>query len=371
LSPLIGDAAFALLSPEQSAREARALAEIVQRINQSLELDRVFALIVRHAAELLHARGARLGLVEEGAMVIAATHGEPSDLAMTDTTSFGKISSSGEHPIWERLSEVADVANVVAVPCIVNGLVIGAISVFDIPDRRFDSHDEELLLALANHAAIAIDNARLYRQSVRAMEHASILASSARSLAVHLTPEEIYADIERICKTSLDADGLSLYQASSNGVVHVAVASGAGSNITARALPKFWNVTGGAVMLSGVPLFVQDLDDVVDDSMQAILREAGIKALAFLPLGVEGRLQGLLVLRYLAPQDFDADQRALLSDFGGHCALALLNALLLERVEQRAQRLAAVAKAQQAISAAVSLSDVYAESYRAVASVVD
>jgi len=40
----------ALMSSEQSAREARALAEIVQRINQSLELDRVFALIVRHAA---------------------------------------------------------------------------------------------------------------------------------------------------------------------------------------------------------------------------------------------------------------------------------------------------------------------------------
>jgi len=79
------------------------------------------------------------------------------------------------------------------VPCVANGLVIGAISVFDVPERRFDSHDEELLLSLANHAAIAIDNARLYRQSVRSMEHASILASSARSLAMHLTPEEIYA----------------------------------------------------------------------------------------------------------------------------------------------------------------------------------
>jgi PAS domain S-box-containing protein len=360
------------MSPEQSAREARALAEIVQRINQSLELDRVFALIVRHAAELLHARGARLGLVEEGSMVIAATHGDPGDLAITAAEAFGNISSSGEHPLWERLRDIADAGNVVAVPCIANGLVIGAISVFDIPERRFDSHDEELLLALANHAAIAIDNARLYRQSVRAMEHASILASSARSLAMHLTPEEIYADIERICKTSLDADGLTLYQAAStNGVVHAALSSGPGSDVAVMALPKFWSVTGGAVMLSGIPLFVHSLDSIVDDSLQLILRDAGICAIAFIPLGVEGRLQGLLVLRYLTPQTFDADQRTLLIDFGGHCALALRNALLLERVEQRAQRLAAVAKVQQAISAAVSLADVYAESYRAVASIVD
>ncbi|HEY8794679.1 MAG TPA: GAF domain-containing protein [Gemmatimonadaceae bacterium] len=361
-----------LVSPERSAREARALAEIVQRINQSLELDRVFSLIVRHAAELLHARGARLGLVEEGAMVIAATHGDLGDLAVTASDAFGAFSSSGELPLWERRSGAPEADNIVAVPCVANGLVIGAISVFDVPERRFDSHDEELLLSLANHAAIAIDNARLYRQSVRSMEHASILASSARSLAMHLTPEEIYADIERISKTSLDADGLTLYQAAStHGVVTTAVSSGPGSNIAVLALSNFWNVAGGAVMLSGVPRFLHNLDSVVDDSIRAVLNDAGICSLAFIPLGAEGRLQGLLVLRYLTPQSFDDEQRTLLIDFGGHCALALRNALLLERVEQRAKRLAAVAKVQQAIAAAVSLEEVYAESYRAVASIVD
>lgn len=360
-----------LVSPERSAREARALAEIVQRINQSLELDRVFSLIVRHAAELLHARGARLGLVEEDAMVIAATHGDLGDLAVNASDAFGSFSSSGELPLWERRSDAPEVDNIVAVPCVANGLVIGAISVFDVPERRFDSHDEELLLSLANHAAIAIDNARLYRQSVRAMEHASILASSARSLAMHLTPEEIYADIERISSTALDADGLTLYQATANGVVTTAVSSGPGSNVTSLALPKFWSVTGGAVMLTGVPSFLHDLGSLVDDSLRAVLDEAGICSLAFIPLSAEGRLQGLLVLRYLTPQSFDDEQRTLLIDFGGHCALALRNALLLERVEQRAKRLAAVARVQQAIAAAVSLDEVYAESYRAVASIVD
>jgi PAS domain S-box-containing protein len=364
----------ALMSPEQSAREARALAEIVQRINQSLELDRVFALIVRHAAELLHARGARLGLVEDGAMAIAATHGDPGDLAITAAGAFGAISATSDPANWERTRGAPDVGNVVAVPCLANGLVIGAISVFDVPERRFDAHDEELLLALANHAAIAIDNARLYRQSVRAMEHASILASSARSLAMHVTPEEIYADIERISNTALDADGVTLYQAASlHGPATVALSSGAGRQVSSLALPQFWSMAGGSVILSGTPLFVQNLDavDITDHPLRSSLDADGINSLAFIPLGVEGRRQGLLVLRFQTPQSFDADQRTLLIDFGGHCALALRNALLLERVEQRAQRLAAVAKVQQTISAAMSLADVYAESYRAVASIVD
>ena len=293
------------MSPEQSAREARALAEIVQRINQSLELDRVFALIVRHAAELLHARGARLGLVENGSMVVAATHGDPGDLAVMASDAFGSISASGEHPLWERRRDMPQAANIVAVPCLANGLVIGAISVFDVPERRFDSHDEELLLALANHAAIAIDNARLYRQSVRAMEHASILASSARSLAMHVTPAEIYADIERITMTSLDADGLSLYQAAStHGVVNTAVSSGAGCEVVRLAIPKFWSVTGGAVMLSGHPVFLHDIDGVVNEAMRETLRDAGVRSLAFIPLGVEGRLHVLLFLSYLPRQTF-------------------------------------------------------------------
>ena len=362
----------ALVSHEQSAREARALAEIVQRINQSLELDRVFALIVRHAAELLHARGARLGLVENGSMVIAATHGDPGDLAITTTDAFGSISSSGEHPLWERRSDTSEAGNIVAVPCLANGLVIGAISVFDVPERRFDSHDEELLLALANHAAIAIDNARLYRQSVRAMEHASILASSARSLAMHVTPDQIYADIERIAYTALDADGVALYQlVATDGTVTVAFSTGAAADIAPHALIDFWKGTRGDTMRSGVPIFLRDMELLKDKRMLALVQKAGVVSMARLPLAVEGRLQGLLVLRYLTPQMFDEDQRTLLIDFGGHCALALRNALLLERVEQRAQRLAAVAKVQQAISAAVSLADVYAESYRAVASIVD
>lgn len=364
----------ALVSPEQSAREARALAEIVQRINQSLELDRVFALIVRHAAELLHARGARLGLVEDGAMAIAATHGDPGDLAISAADAFGAISGAGGPSQWERGRNAPDAGNIVAVPCLANGLVIGAISVFDVSERRFDAHDEELLLALANHAAIAIDNARLYRQSVRAMEHASILASSARSLAMHLTPEEIYADIERISSTALDADGVTLYQAASlYAPPTVALSSGIAAQVSALALPRFWTLMGGSVLLSGAPVFVQNIEDlaITEPALRQAIVNGGVRSLAFLPLGVEGRRQGLLVLRFVTPQSFDDDQRTLLMDFGGHCALALRNALLLERVEQRAQRLAAVAKVQQAISAAVSLADVYAESYRAVASIMD
>lgn len=360
------------MSPEQSAREARALAEIVQRINQSLELDRVFALIVRHAAELLHARGARLGLVENGSMVIAATHGDPGELAVSATDAFGSISSSGALPLWEPPRETPEAGNFVAVPCLANGLVIGAISVFDVPERRFDSHDEELLLALANHAAIAIDNARLYRQSVRAMEHASILASSARSLAMHLTPAEIYADIERIACTALDADGAALYQAAAiGGIVTVALSTGVAKDAAELAAADFWEGTRGETFRSGTPRFLRDVAAVKDKTLLALTEKAGICSMACIPLGVEGRLQGLLVLRYCTTQSFDDEQRTLLVDFGGHCALALRNALLLERVEQRAQRLAAVAKVQQAISAATSLAEVYAESYRAVASIVD
>ena len=99
--------------------------------------------------------------------------------------------------------------------------------------------------------------------------------------------------------------------------------------------------------------------------------ERGLNAIAMLPLVVEGRPRGLLSLRFRDTHRFEAEQRQLLTDFSSHAAVALRNALLLERTERRAARFSAIAKVQQAISSTLSLADVYPEIYRAVASVVD
>jgi len=358
----------------QGAREARALAEIVQEINQSPELDRVFALIARHASELLDAPGARVGMLENGRLSFVAAVGTArasNGFAVDDTCCADALRLA--RPARERVTAAGGAAHgVLAAPLIVGHRAIGSISVVVDGARDFTDHDERILLALANHAAIAIEHARLLRASVRTLRHASILATSARSLALNVSPQAMYADIWRIAHQSLGVDGISIYLADpGTHIAELAHVSGLSADYAEEVVPAFWDTMLARAVLTGVPDFRRDLREMADRPVSRQLLDRGVGAIALLPLIVEGRPRGVLSVRYRDVQAFEPEQRQLLTDFSSHAAVALRNALLLERTEQRAARLAAVAKVQQAISAALSLPEVYAEAYRAVASVVD
>lgn len=336
-----------------------ASTDVQDHLGQSLEAEHALSLVTRHAAELLEARGAWLAIM----------HGH--DLVITD--GFG----AGEYDIGDRLPAstvfgAASRGGIMAAPLEVGSQTVGAILVDSGGSREVGARDAALLRALADQAAIAIENARLYRASVRTMRHASILATAARSLALNVTPSAIYADIVRIARMSLGADGVTIYLVNERmDVVQQVHNEGAGLDATSEQIPDFPGTTGARVMRTGVAEFRADLREHATEPMVQRLLAAGIAAVVLLPLAVEGRSRGMLTLRFRTPKLFDVPQRQLLTDFSAHAAVALRNALLLEDMERRAARLATVARGQQAISAAVTLDAVYAEIGRAVSAVVD
>jgi len=379
LDPAHGDAAPEI-DASQGAREARALAEIVHEINQSPELHRVFALIARHAAELLGAAGAHVEMVENGELLIVGAFGEAQStvghrIPLDDVLCGETIRSS--RPVRRAVHTSSEgkargLLNAVAAPLLVGQRVIGSVCARAANGREFNEHDEQILLALANHAAVAIENARLLRASVRTLRHASILATSARSLALNVSPQAMYADIWRIAHQSLGADGITIYLADpSTRAAEQAFAAGLGADLVEQVVPSFWDTLLGRTVTAAVADFRGDLRPLAERPIVRQMLERGLTAIAMLPLVVEGRPRGLLALRFRDTQGFEPEQRQLLTDFSSHAAVALRNALLLDRTERRAARFSAVAKVQQAISSTLSLADVYAEIYRAVASVVD
>jgi signal transduction histidine kinase len=341
----------------------------------------VFALIARHATDLLGAAGSRVGMLESGEIMIVGTCGEAGvqvGARLTLDDALCAVALRAARPMrWSRAATngeapAAAPRDVVAAPLLVGHRGIGAITVLGRDGRDFSEHDEQILLALANHAAVAIEHARLLRASVRTLRHASILATSARSLALNVSPQAMYADTWRIAHQSLGADGISIFLADTGTrVTDLAYAAGVGADLADQVVPNFWDTFAGRALQAGLADFRRDLHESADRPFSRMLIERGINAVAMLPLVVEGRPRGLLSLRFRDAQGFEPEQRQLLADFSSHAAVALRNALLLERAEQRAARFSAVAKVQQAISGALSLNEVYAEIYRAVASVVD
>jgi PAS domain S-box-containing protein len=372
---------------EQLSR-ARALAEILQSINQSLEVERVIQLLANHSTELLAGGPAHVLLLDgevlrtaasTGASGVAAEGRQSSEQRFAaeairlrsavrtddlDATAQGHdTESAGEDPHRRRVGAMA-------APLQIGGRPIGAVVVLTKPERQFSEHEEQLLITLATHGAIAVENAKLYRAAAQTARHAGILAATARTLTFNVSAESLYAGLARLVTESLRADGFSIHAADA-GYEQVTLlhSHGSGAEPPNADVGGFWDTPAGMAMRSGASAFISDASAQEVPAPAAAPGSPERGSIAILPLIIEGRPRGVLTLRFRHPRDFDDRERALLIDFSSAVAVAMRNASLVGDLERRATRLSAVAKVQLAMSR-TELHDVYAEIYRAVASSV-
>ncbi len=249
---------------------------------------------------------------------------------------------------------------------------IGALVVTGVAAQRFSDHHEQLLVTLATHGAIALENAKLYRAAAQTARHAGILAATARTLAFNASPDELFAGLTRLVTESLRADGFSIHVADA-GYDQVTLLHSSGARgrdcLTPPSAASGTRPAGG-VIRSATPTFLTNTAGIgFRDEFTGASTVPDSGSTAFLPLIIDGRPGGVLTLRFRQPRDFDDRERALLIDFSTAVAVAMRNASLVGDLERRAMRLSAVAKVQLAMSR-TELHDVYAEIHRAVASSV-
>jgi signal transduction histidine kinase len=342
---------------DATARDARALSDIVQEINQSLELERVLSLFARPSAARLAARGTRVTLFDGASLVTVATFGDASDRigALVDPTAVfaGEAIQRRQAVRTDDLRPFADQwartgrgvtkgegrANGVAAPLLVGGRVLGAITVFGIEACDPTQRDADLLQSIANHAAVAIENARLYRAAAHTARHANVLAATARVLAMSASPDAIYASISEIVHESLGAGGFSVI--SGDADAHVAVVShseGVGADWFQDWLwPHFWESPAAVVLATRQPRYAPDVTDLtpewpeeVAEATEAVaaLQAQGVRSVALVPLATEGSVRGLLTLRFQSRHRFEEHERLLLEDFALQVGVAVRNAHL-------------------------------------------
>ncbi len=168
-------------SVQEEVGALKRIIEITALMNSTLNLDDLLQQIMASAAELLHAETSSLLLVDEetGDITINVATGESGEQVTRRHVPAGQgiagwVVEHGEPTVVEsprddpRFYAVMDQAiqfetrNMVAVPLKVRDKTIGVVEVINKIDGAFTEMDQELAGALANQAAIAIDNARLY-----------------------------------------------------------------------------------------------------------------------------------------------------------------------------------------------------------------
>jgi signal transduction histidine kinase len=149
------NAAAAFVSVDPDFAQLRRLTEISRALTYTTSLEQVTQLTVVRGAELLDASAAVLMLADADELLqVRAVHGIEEERV----TRFG-AAATGE--VMERLQGLFGVADecVIAVPLVVGGAVSGLVAVA--MERPSAAADESLLSSLADHAAVALENARL------------------------------------------------------------------------------------------------------------------------------------------------------------------------------------------------------------------
>ncbi|MEV6823997.1 GAF domain-containing protein [Amycolatopsis sp. NPDC051102] len=194
-------------SPGRRQRELASLYATVKSLTALGELDEVLQSIVHHAHDLIGTDFTYLSLVgADGRLSARASDGTISAefLAATIPATVGLggkvLASKSPHwvrdyatstliqhdPDFDRLVVTEELGALLGVPLVIRGEAVGALFAADRSERSFQAEEIALLNAFADHAAVALDNARLYEESRTALRELRVAyRKTERAQAIH------------------------------------------------------------------------------------------------------------------------------------------------------------------------------------------
>ena len=287
-----------------------------------------------------------------------------------------------------RFRDPLNIQHAAVAPILIDGAVTGLLVCLNSGRGGFTLEDMASLQRLADHTALALHSARLVRSAEDAAQHAHshaasvaregvqlrVLARTGQVLANAVTRDELYGGLTRIIEEELGGVGCSIYDTDAlRRTARLEFQTGVGKVHANMVAQYFWETRLGQLVVGGLPLFVGDISRSSTEAelqLNEPLRREGVGAVAALPLLWGDRVRGVLAIRFRGVRDFGEHECELLVSFATQVAVALRHVGYISDLEVRAERLAALAQAQQQLTRLVSRDTLMPAIVAAVAQVV-
>jgi PAS domain S-box-containing protein len=366
-------------SREENARRAdaeRTLRGIAARVSAILDPAEVLDRIVQEAARLLDSDGSRIDLWDEASesLLWAYSAGE----AMADVPDWGPTigiksgqavagrAFAEQRPIMtpdyladdrfeatpriEAFIRKAGIRAVIAVPLTgEDSRPLGVLSVVSRSAGAYSDADVETLTALATHASIAIENAKLMDALARSQADVARKAESERTLrqiTARITalrdPDVVLQDVVDEARRLLVADGAHLTRMAPAGgyLIPAVVAGGADPDTRDWLIGMRFPLGGGINGLAaqqGVVVWTPDYatdpripHEPGDEDTAQRMELVGMAAAPLRAPG--GEVIGTLAISTKTARQFEADELDLLQGLADQATIALTNSNLLARL---------------------------------------
>ena len=378
------------------ARLSRDLADVSEQFNATNEVlaavgqsvgdpDRILVTIVESARRLCKAQAVSLYLFDGTYYRLSKSVGVSDELAkyfvehplLSDRNTLAgrvgldrkilQITDVLADPDYGRadIVERAGFRTTMSAPMILDGQVVGAMSLWRNEVAPFDDRAKAILGTFAGQAAIALNSVNLVQaletrtqELARKVEQLEALSEVGEVVSSSLDLDEVLETIIEHAVQLSDTDGGSMMAYSEQDrsfTVRCVYQTEQAVIDKLQALRISLDETlVGRAAKEGHPLFVEDLDQAVLDPHLRVLHESGWRSVVAIPMLREGGIVGALVIRRRRPGGFSEETLELLQTFAGQSALAIVNAQLFREVEGKSSELAVASRHKSEFLASMS-----------------
>ena len=255
-----------------------------------------------------------------------------------------------------RIAQRIGTYSLLNVPLLWEGRGVGSIAVSrDVAlaysaTQGFSPQEHALLKAFADQAVIAIQNARLFKQTRQALERQTATADVLRVLGSSMTDTQpVFDAIVHNCSQLLHGSRVVFWLVEADGLR----ARASNGQLPGLVLPVDRSSTIGACVLEGRIIYLPDL--MAAAKQYPLLLQLGIKSGygsgLYTPLMHEGKAIGALAVLQKGANAFDDNDVTLLQPFADQAVIAVQNVRLFKETQEALERQTATTEVLEVINA--------------------
>ncbi len=346
--------------------QSKAMVDVARSITASLDLQGVLDRIVDEACLLLGARRVGIAVLEASepgpAIQFRAVRGLSPAFAqrlrpLTWRDGTTPMAIIERRPVWtadiltdpaleltvptRAIIESEGYRAVLSVPLLAGDRALGAIVVYRDLVGPFSDDDIDITQVFAAQAAVALENADLYRRASERADKLTTLSALTRLITGAASSHEVFDAVAQAAIRLLAARASQVWvhdpasgmlRIQGSVTVHPSLADKIG---TRKTIARGQGLTG-TVFATRQPLFVRDLRAEPRFLNQRVVADGDVRAYAGIPLvAAEGAVMGVLSLLFGERGAFTDEEKELVRLLADQAAIAIVQAQLYGDAEAR------------------------------------
>ncbi len=363
---------------QEALERQTATAEILRVISGSVtDTQPVFDAIVRSCRRLFGGKAVHLAMprgemIEDVAFASEST--APKGVGFLKPWPLDRGSGAGTCILEGRVISVADTAegakqfwrmpdlaialgyrSCLFVPLLRDGKALGSLTILRETTGEFDEQEIALAQTFADQAVIAIENARLFDETQKALERQ--IATSEVLKVISSSPTDVQPVLDALAERAgllCHAEGSRVWLIFGDKLRAMTYYGRAyGPDSRGEELPIRATSVVGRAVLEGRAVHVEDITPLIDSEYPDVReRQAriGFRSVLAVPMVQEGRSIGVISLQRFKVQPFAPAEIALLKTFADQAVIAIQNTRLFNETEEALERQTATSEILKVIA---------------------